>query len=200
MLLRNYDNLKAMANTCFVSGKTRYFQSSTVFEDGHISFKTFAGYMSTYNYVGSTLVEPLHIFYQSNGDAYSAGNSTGDACLICGYEENEVTYDDYKIDNLASGLKFVEHSVSTAQLNENNEIVSTYTKILCNTSNADITINCIGATYYNLLGWSQGSGLVYKEKIPDITIAPKQNVVLTFTTKVPMGQNKPADYSASASV
>lgn len=196
MLLRNYDNIIALNNTCFVSGKNKYFNVSTTFGDGEISLKRIDGTMYTSEYWGG-YYNPFYNFYNGGNGNYTYYAETA-SFLICGYEENEVTYDDYKIDNLASGLKFVENSVSRAQLNENNEVVSTYTKILCNTGSTDITINCIGVAQ-SFGSNTYGICLVYKEKIPEITIAPKQNVVLTFTTKVPMGQNKPADYSVNAS-
>ena len=197
MFTRNYDNIKALMDICTIDG-TKRFALSTTFGDGHISFKKTDGTMYQYDTLQFSYT-PLNRFYNGGNGNYFATNYSCDY-LVCGYEEGEITYDDYKIDNLASGLKFVENSVSIAQVNENNEIVSTYTKIFCNTGSTDITINCIGVISAPGSSSAYGAFLVYKEKIPAITIAPKQNVVLTFTTKVPVGQNKPADYSASASV
>lgn len=197
MLLRNYDNYKAIVDMARsgISGRIVYvnYNHESDFSDGHLCLKNTSG-TTTSNFSGSLDKRDAlpFVFYSSSNAITSSGSN-----LICGYiGEDVVGYDDYIIDNMNASLIFVSHNTTNAKVNENNEVESVYTKIMCNSSNEDITINCIGAT----MGICGYVFLLYKEKIPEITIPAGGNVVLTFTTKASLGQNKPADYVATASV
>lgn len=200
MLLRNYDNFQTVLKMCGVYGSSIKFITSAIFGDGVLSFKDTSGTISTSDFLSNTsdYRKPMFgYFYQSNGEG--SVNTIGDSCLVCGYDDNEVSYDDYKINDKKAKLTYVGHSVTTATINENNEMVSTYTKTLYNSSNEDITINCIGVEYCaTISNKSYNRWLIYKEKIEEITIPAGANVVLTFTTKAPMQQNKPANYEVTA--
>lgn len=196
MLLRNYDNYQAVRNmiTCGTTSNYNsylYSEMNDEFGDNYLSFKDVNGGIikvdSFYNGVSNPFM-----FYQ-NANALNVGQPN----LMCGYTDNDVSYDDYTIDNVNTSLIFVSHSVTKAKCNDNNEVECIYTKILSNSSTEDIVINCIGLVHYVS---GKGCILLYKEKIPEVTISAGANVVLTFTTKVPLGQNRPADYVASASV
>ena len=197
MLLRNYDNFIVANNSCFGEGGTKKIPLEAIFGEGHYSFKDIEGNVITSTNGWYSAYPPFSLFNKLGGG--SLPNSNGYSNLICGYESAEVTYDDYKIDNLTTNLVFVSHTHTIPQINENNEFETTYSKVLCNTSGQDITINRIGVAMYNFVG-NYRKYLLFKEAIPEITIAPNQNVVLTFTTKIPLGQNKPADYGTTASV
>lgn len=205
MLLRNYDVLKALCEMVDIdrTSDTGFtLNLSNTFGDGHISIKNYDGAMVTtgamYAYK-KVITHPFNSFNGCGATPESNGNINR-SNLICGYNSGEVGYDDYNMDITPTGLIFVSHNVTSPSLNENNEVVSTYTKILCNSSSEDITINCVGVTYNRISKTYAGHILLYKEKIPEIIIPAGGNIVLTFTTKVPLGQNKPADYVATANV
>lgn len=200
MLLRNYDNFSALHRMVGIQSIQKIFEVSSNFGDGYLSFKLPDGSVSQKTkIIANTCQEPFQYFYGLGGWV-DGMNSNGQSYLVCGYEEGDVTYDDYTIENGASSLNFVNHSTSTTIVNENNELESVYSKTLYNSSDEDVVINCLGVKYATPFYGEQNSYLVYKEKIPEITIPVNGNVVITFTTKIPLGQNKPTDYVATASV
>ena len=178
-----------------LSSEAVIFTQSTSFGDGHFSFKSIDGVLDTSTYTNDAY-SPFEKFCTTGGDAASVVN--GCSCLVCGYDEEDVTYDDYKINGLASGLKFVSHSSSNEVVN--NQFIGTYTKTLFNNTSETITINCIGVIRRQLTSLTRNY-LMYKEKLPQpIEVPANANVILTFTTKTTLGQNKPTDYVATASV
>lgn len=201
MLLRNYDNIEALIKMPLAqtsgggtSVRDPYVKGEN-FGDGYLSFKDTTGNILTSQYYDSA---DIHLFSFADGGNNLSGY-TDRSSLICGYIESEViTYDDYTIENVNSALTYVTHSSDTPQINDNNEVTSNYYKTFYNSSQNDITINCIGVTYRN--EYLSGAILIYKKEIPEVTIPAGGNIKLTFTTKVSLGQNKPADYVATASV
>lgn len=191
MLLRNFDNIMIFEKLCKLDNKI----NNSGYGDGFLGVKTWSGTLLN---VGYTL--PFKSFSAQNNSVYVYGYPK----LLCGYDEAEVTYDDYKIASLPS-LNFVSHSVSPITYDsETNTYTTEYTKTYNNATSNTVTINCIGCA----TGSNSSTGdnteyhaLYYKEKLPqEIEIPAGASITLKLKTTVTGNPNKPTDYVATASV
>ena len=191
MLLRNYDNIMTFNNLCKLDNSI----DNSGYGDGFLGVKTWKG---TLLKTGYTL--PFTSFAANNNSVYNYGYPK----LLCGYDESEVTYDDYNIASLPS-LNFVSHSVSPITYDgETNTYTTEYTKTYNNATSDTVIINCIGCA----TGSKSSSGdnteyhaLYYKEKLPEsVEIPANASITLKLKTIIKGNSNKPADYVASASV
>lgn len=192
MLLRNYDNLMAISGMLKTRGTNNYISSDEGFGDGILSVKRV--YPDTVSRVVNSDwgYEPLSTF---EGIQYTESFSTGSSNLGVGSGSRPVTYDDNKMESPLH-LTFVNHSFDYSYDEENNALVSNYRKIFSTTT--DVTIREIGILY---TAPGTGAILVYREVLESpIQVPAGSNVVIKFTKKQSLNQNRPTDYTATASV
>jgi hypothetical protein len=192
MFTRNYDNIITFRQLCNTNAG---YMGTAGYGDGELSVKNW----------NNALVDSAFSGYLpfQNFSAYKNGVSTWDggspSNLICGYDENEITYDDYKIASVPS-LNYVSHSFGSRVYNEETNTFSReYTKTYNNASSNTITINCIGVAYcYTGTNSSNVAILVFKEKLPEPVEIPAQaSITLKFKTTVTGNPNKPMEASVS---
>lgn len=200
MLLRNYDNFMMGSKACGIYNNSTYaiekILDTTNFGDGYFSVKTAQN--NFYTSVIQSSKAPFRSFAGLNNVLGVVGNESSN--LICSNIGDEVvTYDDYTITPI-SNLTFVAHSQSMPVIDEDNNIISSYSKTYYNANTEAVTINCIAVTY-SPSSYVGSDILVYKEKLSTpIEVPTGANVTLTFTMKASMDSNKPTDYVATASV
>ena len=191
MFTRNYDNIITFRQLCG-TGQTPGISG---YGDGTLCIKNWNNSLVD---IGSNTYTPFANF----GDYKNATNvvdTYGGSNLLCGYDENDITYEDYTI-NTIPNLNFVSHSISSIVYNnEANTYTKEYVKTLNNATSKSITINCVGVSY----SWSSTKSsnsivLVYKEKLPqEIEIPAGASITLKFKTTVTGNPNKPVEVSTS---
>ena len=195
MLLRNYDNFRSFTALNNLNG----YLDNSGYGDGFLSVRNWnKGVVSNYNPYG---YHPFQYFYGTYGNNFTTSSgSTAISVLICGYDENEVTYDDCSIATVPT-LNFVSHSFGSIVYDEtSNTYTREYIKTFNNASSNPVTINCVGVTYS--MGGNNNNNnyiiLIYKEKLPqEIEIPAGASITLKFKTTVTGNPNKPMEASVS---
>lgn len=188
MLLRNYDEFKCLQSFCEIVDNTNTISNMSTFT----AIKRYDGSPETI--YTKKHIQPFNYFCKA-GNTTTVSNFGSN--LVCGQiGDEDVGYDDYTISNIPS-LTFVSHSLGEQKI-ENNELVTSYRKVMNNGTGSSVTVDCIGVFYTH---YSSYSILMYKEKLATpIEIPADSNVILTFTTRTNLNPNIPADYTATASV
>lgn len=200
MLLRNYDNFMMGSKACSIYlNKTNGIKTlldTANFGEGFFSIKT------AQNKFWSNVIEGSSapfINFEGLSNALSVVRNSNSNLICSNIGDEVVSYDDYTITPIEN-LTFVAHSQPTSVIDEDNNIISSYSKTYYNANAESVTINCIGVVY-NTSTYVGSDILVYKEKLSTpIEVPTGANVTLTFTMKVSMNSNKPTDYVATASV
>jgi hypothetical protein len=202
MLLRNYDNAMICQGMVVTRGTSEFLVSDGEFGDGSLVIRNV--YNNSNNKICNNsywVHQPLSTFDNAGQtDSFSRGCSN----LVIGDGNTPVTYDDFKLESMISGAKviFASHSFDYQYNEENNTLTSNYKKVFTATEN--ITIKEIGVYSSVPFGTTESKFipiLTYREVLETpIEVAAGSNVVVTFTKKQNLNQNKPADYVATASV
>lgn len=195
MILRNYDNHIAMFQGTSSLGRSTSYNGSSItqevtdYGEGSLKCKSITGS------VGDCVISYEHAlpFCHWSGGATTYNLSR----LIIGDDNTAVSYNDYKLGNNITGkTTFVSQQIESCRLDiTNNCIITNYKCVLM--ANEDITIKEIGVIYsdYNT------QYLMYREVLETpIEVQANATVTMTFTKKVSVNPNKPADYVATASV
>lgn len=187
MLLRNYDLMCALHQSTFTDKVIESIKAKIKNADG--------GSLN----VAATGIYPLSSFVNVN-------NTPGKGLyniLVVGSNDTPVSYDDVKI-NLISGLTGVSITDTQGVLNEDENIFENVLKVVYNNGNNEsVIIKEIGVYQgvsgtYATTAWQT---LLYREVLETpIEVPSGASVTISFTKRVSLNTNQPADYVATASV
>lgn len=199
MFLRNYDNIRVS------SSMIGQFASNKGFNlDGRLAVRGWSGgttgvydSIQNFNFASSSSTGS----YNDNSVVTTNYDGISYCKLVVGSDDTPVTYDDYKLGALIStnDIGFVTSSTTDVIYDESDDTVTqTYTKIFV--AKNDITIKEIGinGVCNNTGGGYRQNSLIYREvlKTP-IDVPQGANVVISFTLKRTLYDNKPVEATVS---
>jgi hypothetical protein len=195
-LLRNYDNYNAITSLNHKNYDVNIGEDLTTFGDGHLNVKTTGGVLRTVYYYHA-----LPIFF-----CWGLGGSGCGTFFSFGSGTSPEHYDDYKLTTFTENT---DYSIIRSSLKHTNVVYNeqdntwenTITETYCALKDLKITEIGICHTFPFDSGGSRSSILVYRKLLDTpIEVPANTNFILSFTAKVSVNPNKPADYDASASV
>ena len=198
MFLKNYDIMMIMNNLLSAGNQTPPITEI-------LKLKRTDG--GSTNFVFNTQYKYTPFSWFTNGANTNNSLSQGQSNLIVGNGDTPVVYDDYKLDSVLSTTQVQNVSqIENHYIDDTtNSVISEYKKTFTALTD-DVVIKEIGVlsgAYYSTGTSSQYyySYLVYREVLDaPIELLQGANVVITFTRKMPLYQNAPAEYEVTASV
>lgn len=199
MFLRNFDNINVVRRSPISLANP---SASSTYGDGSLYCKNLAGYIQSIVPRGSMFT----YFYNTQNSDIKLSDNNGSYCYIKWSDStDEVSYDEYTV-NLPATSSPVSVSTETVYNETDGSYTTTVKQVYV--AKEDLTVGsiviCMACAYGSVDTYPTNkvhAVEIYREVLATpLEVAADASFVLTFEIKVSANPNKPADYTATASV